>query len=1046
MKRLLPLFLLLVSAPELHAAEDPLASFVLHPDFEIELVAIEPNVIDPVDIEWDEHGRMYVCEMPGYPFPKVPGRIVILEDEDGDGVYEKRTVYAEGFKVADSILPYNGGFLVASPPELVFVKDTDGDDVADVYETMMEGFSLGNTQHNYNGLTWGLDNWVYAANGGNSGSPYFVGDEENRVPIQWQDFRFDPRNRKLETTGVSTGGFGIALDDWDNYFGTHNLVHIQHMVFPSRYLEGIDELDKNTLVNISDHEENGTARVYAIGEQETRVNHPEQSGYFSGACGIACYNGGAFPEEYHGNIFVCDVVLNAIHRDVLTPKGTTFTASRGREGVEFLASSDRSFRPVNICIGPDGAMYVADMHREVIEHPEWIPDEIEENMDLEAGKDQGRIYRIVPKGGLPKVDVDFSRDDLEGAVEALGHPNRWWRSTAQRLLVEWEEQKTIQQVLKVMNAGDARAKAHGLWTLNALGDLNSQDIKSCLLVGEHGLTSQALYISELFLKENEKDEELLQPLIKTISTLPTDQDARANLQRALLYSTMFQIDELTATDEPLWFLVAPLAHRFQSDTSLEKAVLAALYRAPVDESNVPLYHAATWGYVLPEFVDEGSGPASSGFSKKAAEMLWNRGGVAEAARLLETYLDFEGRRQAWYEEHPNRGPSILDEIVQGQAITKGIPSYGDVLTPTSYYIDGLAAGANAKYLAEDPEGAAAFEEQLAKLAATEPGSDLWRAALNLGRKLGRELDAGQREVLLARGVARAADADAETEARLNALELAAYLPFEDRRETLFALLDTRGPAEVQRAAMEQIADDGGLPEAERLVGMWRDLGTGVRRRAADFLLYKRGHHPLLLSALEDGRVPIGQLNLDLERRRHLLRSRDKDTRTRAAALFTDAGVVTRGAAIEKMRPALELAGDPVRGAAFFAETCAQCHRKGAIGHDVGPNLTEIYRKSKETLIHDILDPNAGVEPQYLSYTIELADADLDEDDLVSGMVVEESASQVTLRQANAIDVAVPRDRIKSMTTSGLSLMPEELEAGLDPQAFADLLAYLQQVE
>ena len=219
------------------------------------------------------------------------------------------------------------------------------------------------------------------------------------------------------------------------------------------------------------------ARIYPIGVQDTRVNHPEQSGYFSGACGITFYNGGSFGPEFDDNMFIADVVLNLIHRDVLEPDGTTFKARRGREKIEFLASTDRSFRPVNLTVGPDGALYVLDMHRDVIEHPEWIPDELEKDMDLDAGKDKGRIYRITPKGGLERPIPRFSKDNLEYALNALGHKNGWWRTTAQRKLVEWNDRYAIPGLRQRMReSSNPLERVHAMWTLEGMGALSSDDV------------------------------------------------------------------------------------------------------------------------------------------------------------------------------------------------------------------------------------------------------------------------------------------------------------------------------------------------------------------------------------------------------------------------------------------------------------------------------------------------------------------------------------------------------------------------------------------
>ena len=238
-----------------------------------------------------------------------------------------------------------------------------------------------------------LDNWIYIANGGNSGKPYWWNDPKSAMDLRGDDIRIDIDNRRIERIGESSGGFELGIDEFGRVFETHNLEHISQLVFPSRYIQESHLPVKHSLTNISDHEENGLARIYPIGEQESRVNHPEQSGYFSGACGITYYGGGAFGPSYDHTLWVADVVLNLIHVDKLSPSGSAFQASRTMEKRDFLASTDRAFRPVNLSVGPDGSMYVVDMYREVIEHPEWIPDEIEKSTGSQCRERKRKIIQ-----------------------------------------------------------------------------------------------------------------------------------------------------------------------------------------------------------------------------------------------------------------------------------------------------------------------------------------------------------------------------------------------------------------------------------------------------------------------------------------------------------------------------------------------------------------------------------------------------------------------------------------------------------------------------
>ncbi|MGI9553118.1 MAG: PVC-type heme-binding CxxCH protein, partial [Aurantibacter sp.] len=470
--------LLLACSPDRNKMPE---GFQIHPDFVLSLAASEPLVFDPVDMRFDENGRTFVLEMPGYPLRDADSRLIELFDTDNDGVYDQRMVMDDQLGIATAFMPYKKGFLVAAPPNLLWIADTDDDGKIDKMEKLLGGFSTGNLQHNFNGLTYGIDNWIYAANGGNSGTPFFVDHPDQAIDLRETDLKFNLENNVLAVVGRSSGGFKLTFDAWGHLFETHNLEHVSHLVFEDRYLENLSISPSHTLSNISDHDENGLARIYPIGEQETRVNHPEQSGYFSGACGITHYGGGAFPDGFSNSLLVADCVLNLVHLDVLSKDGSSLKTSRLREKADFLASSDRSFRPVNMTVGPDGALYVLDMHREVIEHPEWIPDEMEVKMDLNAGKEKGRIYKIVPKEAWSSIDFKLKIDDPKNLVKALGSKNQWTRNTAQRLLVTngiMEAIPFLEERLK--KSENTLSRLHSLWTLEGLGTLETSALKKAL--------------------------------------------------------------------------------------------------------------------------------------------------------------------------------------------------------------------------------------------------------------------------------------------------------------------------------------------------------------------------------------------------------------------------------------------------------------------------------------------------------------------------------------------------------------------------------------
>jgi putative heme-binding domain-containing protein len=274
---------------------------------------------------------------------------------------------------------------------------------------------------------------------------------------------------------------------------------------------------------------------------------------------------------------------------------------------------------------------------------------------------------------------------------------------------------------------------------------------------------------------------------------------------------------------------------------------------------------------------------------------------------------------------------------------------------------------------------------------------------------------------------------------LELLKLIELDNFNRRSDILYKLLDNRQPLALQQEALQQLWASDAKEVADELLNRWASFGPEARKGAGNILLYKTYNHDRLLSALEGGKISLGELNFDLERRRELLFSENDGIRKRAEALFSDAGVVTRKVAMEKMRPALDLKGDVAKGKALFENLCGTCHRYGELGQDVGPVLTEIQRKSKASLLHDILDPNAAVDTKYLNHRIQTNNGDI-----YVGIVEQETDTEISLRMIGGQSVQIPKKEVASFASLGQSLMPEGLEGGMNEQDMADLLAFLQQ--
>ena len=337
---------------------------------------------------FDEDGRLWVVEMRDYPNgpPKgqpPQGRIRILEDKDGDGRYEHSTVYADKLLFANGVLPWRGGALVTAAPYIVHLKDGRRD-------VLYEGFAAENPQLRVSHPNLGLDNWIYVANGLRGGQVKRSGKADAKpINLSGMDFRFDLiRDRGEAISGP--GQYGNTFDDWGRRFVCDNRHHLRHMVLPHRYLQRNPLLAvPQVLQDVSELEESvagAGARIYPLSKNWTTSNL--HAGRFTAACSVFVYRGDLLPKEYRGSAFTCDPTGNLVHREVLRPDGASFRSRPGRKGIEFLATPDDWCRPVFLSLGPDGALYVIDMYRAVIEHPDYMPPELRQRPDLTLGKDR----------------------------------------------------------------------------------------------------------------------------------------------------------------------------------------------------------------------------------------------------------------------------------------------------------------------------------------------------------------------------------------------------------------------------------------------------------------------------------------------------------------------------------------------------------------------------------------------------------------------------------------------------------------------------------
>ena len=401
--------------------EEALKTFEVAPGLQVELVAGEPLVASPCAMAFDGKGRLFVAENRGYPIgpqdgEKPAGVIAMLEDTDGDGRMDKRTVFAEGLTFPNGVLPWKGGLIVTCAPDIIFLRDNKGTGVADERRILLTGFAItGSTQLRVNAPTIGPDGWIYLA-AGLSGGTITCPEHPERAPLKMtSDVRFNPETLEVQAVD-GRSQYGMSFDRDGNRFICMNRLPVQHVVFQSPWLkrnprlafsETVEDCNERNAFNGINGGHDGV-RLFPISSNITTADG--HAGSFSAACAVHVWFGGGLTPECEGAVFSCDPTGNLVHSDRLIPKGATFAATPLYKDHELLASRDDWFRPVFLMHGPDGALYVADMYRKVIEHPDYLPEEVRKHADFNTGKNSGRIWRVRATKPSPTtlVGVDFT--------------------------------------------------------------------------------------------------------------------------------------------------------------------------------------------------------------------------------------------------------------------------------------------------------------------------------------------------------------------------------------------------------------------------------------------------------------------------------------------------------------------------------------------------------------------------------------------------------------------------------------------------------------
>ncbi|MFO1458994.1 MAG: PVC-type heme-binding CxxCH protein [Verrucomicrobiota bacterium] len=961
-------------------------AFTVPPGFEVRLFASEPEVVNPVAMCWDERGRLWVLELYEYPLgarPGTPGRdrVKILEDTDADGVADKVTVFAEGFNLATGLLVGNGGVYVGEAPNLWFLQDTNGDDRADRKIQILTGFGLEDRHELLNGFTWGPDGNMYMTHGVFTRTEAKNPEDPKSEPVLLTAgvARLDPKTRKLEVFAEGTSNpWGVDFDASGNAFVSACVIdHLFHL----------------TPGGIYQRQAGQPPYPYAYGELPSIVDHRHHMAAYAG---VNIYQGDQWPAEWKGAALQGNIHQSAINWDRLTPKGSTFVASKGNETGDFLTTKDGWFMPVSTQTGPDGAVWIMDWY-------DKYPCYQNANADP-AGVDRehGRIWRVVWTGGTPGKPVpsrptpnmDLSKLSSAELVAKLSDPNVWQRRTAQRLLNgrgaaafgtrELHGQTPLHDLMTKGPTPESRLTA--LWTLHSTGLLDEEWLDTAAASPEPAMRSWAARLT------GERGYPT-KAAFDRLSKLASDPDLTVRTGVAVA-ARQFVSGSLTVNTTP----------RIPISEVVTGGVLSGLFQNSTLGTD-PTFDFLFW-MALEPIIGFDPVHAIGAYAKDGARSTW-----PFSADVLRKIM--------------RRTCDLRDEAVLGRAVIEFGKIPPDATDTLVAGLRGLVEGQRGKVQSPGPDAVAV----IARLA-TSTNEPVARAAQQVGSLWG---DANSVKAALARlNSPETSEAD-----RLAAIATARKLKTEESRQALLQVVSGSFEEPARVAAIRSLAEVGSDDTASRLLALWPTLPPALRRPVVELCTTRSPWKWSLYAAVERGEVKRGDLPPSVVRA--LASSKDEAERTKAQKLF---GRVNASSAdklkliAEKRRVVVTGPVNLDAGHEVARRTCFVCHKLHGEGADVGPDLTGSGRSSLDALLHNVIHPDEIIGEGYENVEVETYDGRQ-----LFGRVVENNNLRIRIIMAGPAETVLPKSDVKQVHATENSVMPEGLEQMPDAD-FRNLIWYI----
>ena len=964
--------------------------------FELKLFVAEPQLQGkPIAINWDERGRLWVCESLDYPNEMQPegqgrDRIRICEDTDGDGQADKFTIFADKLSIPTSLTFAYGGVIVHQAPHTLFLKDTTGDDVADVRHRLFSGWSTGDTHAGPSNLRYGIDNWYYGMVGYDGFNGEIAGEKQQfrtgfyrfrlRAPAEGKAY---PEVEKFEfLRNTSNNSWGVGFSEEGVLFGsTANGNPSVYLPLPNRYYESVRGWSSSVLGTIAE-----SNKIEPLTEKVRQVDH---HGGFTAAAGHALYTARSYPQEYwNRTAFVTEPTGHLAATFTIQKQGADY---RSKNSWNLVASDDEWSAPIMVEVGPDGSAWVVDWYNYIVQHnPTPAGFKTGKGNAYEINlrdKKHGRVYRVVYKDGKASPTASLPGATAAQLVAALDNPNMLWRLHAQRLLIEKRAQDVVPALLtrlakpQVDAIGLDAGAIHAVAVINGLQAAQQDDSPA-----QQAITA-ALRHPSAGVRRN------------AVQALPAKSAAAALLAANLLddadgqvrLATLLKLSETPSSPEVAQGLVKFLASGGASD----KWLLDGATSAAAAHDRHFLIAVASSGEAVatnPEVLARVTIVASHFARGRPTDAVGSVVAALAKADARSSSAIVAGLESGW----PKDAAGKLDEATEQSLLT---------LLPK------LPAGPRA---------------QLVNLA-TRWGS---KKLESYAAEIAKSFLATVRDD-------KATDADRATAAR----QLIEFRPKDEGAiRDLLSVFGPRTSPELGKGICEALATSEATTAGQLIVDKFGAMTPASRPAAVRALLSRPEWSAAMINAIEKATFPLGDLTLD--QKQSLAAHPDKKLAERAKMLLEKGGGLPnpdRQKVVDELMPITKRTGNAPHGKEVFKKQCAKCHMHSGEGNKIGPDLTGMAVHPKHELLIHILDPSRSVEGNFRVYSVVT-----DDGRVMQGLLASESKTAIEIFDAEGKKHALQRDEIEQLVASPKSLMPEGFEKQATPDDLCDLLEFLTQ--